>query len=326
MTRTVQSLLQSAQRALHEADLTRPEWTWAEIHSARLVGGPTTRRIVGDLGWHQWRVSFVEVDRGVRQTLVQHGMSFEAGMSALFLARVVVNRRFGFQVELFDVLVESIGTAPSVERQEALRARIVREGWSARQKRLTDPGLPAKVALVSSSSSQGAADFVHTLNGLCHVQVVEALMSGESAAASVANAIGQAASGTDLVVVARGGGAVSGLEWANDQRVVEAVATSITPVWVALGHAGDRHLVDEVAQRSFATPTQAAAELRRRAEALTAAARESELDHRRREAEQRTMETEQRATTRVRRAVGVAVSAAVVACFVLILALVQGAG
>lgn len=326
MTRTVETLLQSAQRALHESDLTRPEWTWAEIHSARLVCGPTTRRIVGELGWRQWRVNFVEVDRGVRQTLGQHGIGFEAGMSAVFLTRVVVSRRFGFQVELFDVLVESIGTAPSVERQEALRSRIVREGWSARQRMMTDPGLPDTVSLVSSSSSQGVADFVHTLNGLCDVQVIEALMSGESASASVARAIGEAASAAELVVLARGGGAVSGLEWANDQRVVEAVATSPAPVWVAIGHAGDRHLVDEVAQRSFATPTQAAAELRRRADTLKAAARESELDHRREEAEQRAIEIEGRASTRVRRAIAIAGFAVVVALVVLILALVRGAG
>jgi exonuclease VII large subunit len=98
------------------------------------------------------------------------------------------------------------------------------------------------------------------------------------------------------------------------------------PVWVAIGHAGDRHLVDEVAQRSFATPTQAAAELRRRADALTAAARESDLDHRREEAEQRTTEVEGRAATRVRWAIGVAGFAVVVAFVVLILALVRGAG
>ena len=118
MSRTAESMLRSAQRALHDAELTRPDWTWAAIHSARLVGGPMNRRTVGTLGWDQWQANFVEVDRGVRQTLAQHGFCLQAGLSAVFLARVAVNRRFGFQVELFDVLVETIETAWSLEDLE----------------------------------------------------------------------------------------------------------------------------------------------------------------------------------------------------------------
>lgn len=127
MSRTAESLLRAAQRALHDAELTRPDWTWAAIHSARLVGGPMNRRTVGVLGWDQWQVNFVEVDRGVRQTLAQRGFALQAGLSAVFLARAVVNRRFGFQVELFDVLVETIDTASSTEHPEVSRSRTLGE-------------------------------------------------------------------------------------------------------------------------------------------------------------------------------------------------------
>jgi hypothetical protein len=82
---------------------------------------------VGVLSWDEWRANFVEVDRGVRQTLAQHGFTLEAGLSAVFLARVVVNRRFGFQVELFDVLVETIDTASSIEHLEVSRSRTLGE-------------------------------------------------------------------------------------------------------------------------------------------------------------------------------------------------------
>lgn len=131
MSRTAESLLRSAQSALHDAELTRPDWTWAAIHSARLVGGPMNRRTVGVLGWDQWRANFVEVDRGVRQTLAQNGMGLEPGLSAVFLARVVVNRRFGFQVELFDVLVETIGSAWTPQQPEIRRAQTLPERSSA---------------------------------------------------------------------------------------------------------------------------------------------------------------------------------------------------
>ena len=129
MSRTAESLLRAAQRALHDAELTRPDWTWAAIHSARSVGGPISRRTVGVLGWDQWQANFVEVDRGVRETLAQHGFTLQAGLSAVFLARAVVNRRFGFQVELFDVLVETIDTASSSEHLQVNRSRTLGERW-----------------------------------------------------------------------------------------------------------------------------------------------------------------------------------------------------
>ena len=127
MSWTAESLLRAAQRALHDAELTRPDWTWAAIHSARLVGGPMNRRTVGVLGWDQWQANFVEVDRGVRQTLAQHGFTLQVGLSAVFLARAVVNRKFGFQVELFDVLAESIVSGRGIKHLEVSRSRTLGE-------------------------------------------------------------------------------------------------------------------------------------------------------------------------------------------------------
>jgi hypothetical protein len=112
--RTVQSLLLDARQVLHSAELSRPDWTWAEVISARLVGGPNTRRLVGDLGWREWSVRFVEVDRGVRRTLAQHGKTLETGISGVFLVRLGLHHRFGFQAELFDVMPETVGSAAEV--------------------------------------------------------------------------------------------------------------------------------------------------------------------------------------------------------------------
>jgi exodeoxyribonuclease VII large subunit len=305
MARTVQSLLSDGQSALHEAELTRPDWTLADVISARVVG-KVRKRIVGELGWRSSRVDFVAVDRSLTWKLAQAGHPWRAGLSGWFLIRLTIHPRFGFQAEVLDVLVESLTTSTSVERSAAVWKKIEMEGWQTRQRSLTDPGVPAVVAVVTSPHTQGLADFMSTVADETPVRVVEATMSGAQAAASVSEAVRRASVGAGVVILLRGGGAASGMEWADDERVVEAVATTPVPVWTAIGHADDRHLVDEVAYMSFATPTQAAAELRHRIERRDAQIRETALDHERLAAERHAAATAAGAARRLRAVVVVA--------------------
>jgi exodeoxyribonuclease VII large subunit len=57
--------------------------------------------------------------------------------------------------------------------------------------------------------------------------------------------------------------------------VARAIATSAAPVWTGIGHTGDQSVADEVANRSFITPTECGQELARRAETVWMAALEA---------------------------------------------------
>lgn len=321
MTRTLRSLLEDARTALDTAGLAEVDWTAADVVAATRTHSGI---VVGELGWRAHRVRFACVDRSVNEKLEQHGTPWQAGLSGSFAMRLVIHPRFGFQAEVYDVLTESIGHATSVERVAAVCARIERERWTDRQASLADPGVPGRMAVVTSPSAQGLSDFLSTVRGECDVRVVEAVMGGDMAAPTVVTAIRRAALDSDLIVVLRGGGSVSSMEWADDEKVVEAVATSSKPVWIAVGHADDHHLVDVVAQKSFATPTQAAAELRRRVDLHAAIAREAELREERELARKKATEAERLATRARRAAVAVAVVASVlVALLILILGLVE---
>ena len=291
MTRTLQSLLEHARSALDDAGLAQLDWTLADVIAARRT---SSGMVIGELGWRSQRVRFACVDRNVNHKLEQCGTSWRAGLSGSFAIRLVIHPRFGFQAEVYDVLTESLGQATSAERLAAVCARIAREGWTDLQRSMPDPGVPERVAVVTSPSAQGLGDFLATLRGACDARVVEAVMGGDLATRSVATALRRVGVDADVVVVLRGGGAASGMEWANDEQVVEAVATCPRPVWVAVGHADDRHLIDEVAQKSFATPTQAAAALRRRVDLRVAAAREAELRREREAVEHQAAEAHRR--------------------------------
>ena len=64
--------------------------------------------------------------------------------------------------------------------------------------------------------------------------------------------------GVDVIVIARGGGAVEDLLPFSDERLVRAVAAARTPVVSAIGHEGDSPLLDLVADYRASTPTDAA--------------------------------------------------------------------
>jgi exodeoxyribonuclease VII large subunit len=62
----------------------------------------------------------------------------------------------------------------------------------------------------------------------------------------------------DVIVVARGGGSVADLMAFSDETLCRTVALLRTPVVAAVGHHGDRTLIDDVAAVSCSTPTHAA--------------------------------------------------------------------
>jgi exodeoxyribonuclease VII large subunit len=59
----------------------------------------------------------------------------------------------------------------------------------------------------------------------------------------------------DLIVIIRGGGAVNDLAYLNDFELAALLAKRTVPIWVGIGHEKDRTILDEVANRSFDTPS-----------------------------------------------------------------------
>ena len=91
------------------------------------------------------------------------------------------------------------------------------------------------------------------------VKFVETRVQGDGAEIDIADAIDRASrEEVDAVVVLRGGGSYEDRYPFNTEPVVRAIVRSRHPVVTAIGHTGDRHLADEVADAVFKTPTAAA--------------------------------------------------------------------
>lgn len=66
----------------------------------------------------------------------------------------------------------------------------------------------------------------------------------------------------DLIVIIRGGGAVNDLAYLNDYDLAALLCRRKVPIWVGIGHEKDRTILDEIAHRSFDTPSKVIAGIR----------------------------------------------------------------
>jgi len=148
-------------------------------------------------------------------------------------------------------------------RYQQLRNRLEAEGLFAPERKRSLPRHPQTIAVVTSPAAAAWGDIQKTLNrrypGL-QVLFSPALVQGEQAPASIVVAIERVEQDgrAEVLMLARGGGAVEELVCFNDERVVRAVADCSIPVITGIGHQRDESLADLVADRCAHTPTAAA--------------------------------------------------------------------
>ncbi len=228
---------------------------------------------------------------GVRRTLHRAGVTLSEGNEV----------RVGGRVELNDsgqinLIVDTVDVDALVGRLARARAELCtalrEEGlWDANRVLPLSP-LPLRVGVVGAPATQGFADFhgVLAASGFgFRVRVAPAVVQGPQAATSLAAAFRalrlahERGDELDVVVAIRGGGSQADLAAFDTERVARSIAAMPVPVWVGIGHTGDRTVADELAHRCFSTPTalahglvnevdEAAVELRERARRLTRAA------------------------------------------------------
>ena len=140
---------------------------------------------------------------------------------------------------------------------EALKRKLRSEGLFDDQYKKKLPAFPLHVALVTGAGSAALNDVLTVARQrwpLARVSVVPALVQGAGAPAALVAALARAdALGTELLILARGGGSPEDLDSFNAEPVVRAVFGCATPVVTGVGHEIDTTVVDFVADLRAAT-------------------------------------------------------------------------
>ncbi len=144
-----------------------------------------------------------------------------------------------------------------------LRSRLEAEGLFDSENKLNLPKFPQTIAVVTSNTAAAWGDIQRTIKQrfpLVKILLSPTLVQGEFAPPAIVEAIKKVEldQRAEVIILARGGGAVEDLSCFNDERVVRVIADCKIPIITGIGHQRDETLADLVADYSAHTPTAAA--------------------------------------------------------------------
>lgn len=195
------------------------------------------------------------------------GLALAVGLNVLLQVNVSFHEVFGYSLVVSDI-DPTYTMGDMARRRREILARLEAEGVLELNKELAIPAVPQRIAVVSSPTAAGYGDFCNQLNNNVYgfrfyYKLFPAVMQGDNVEQSVIEALNSIASCADLwdvVVIIRGGGAVSELSCFDSYNLAMNIANFPLPVITGIGHERDDTVIDVVANTKVKTPT-AAAEL-----------------------------------------------------------------
>jgi len=216
----------------------------------------------------------------LRPLLNQHRLELADGIKVrVFGTPDVYPQRgsFGFKVTNIDPRF-TLGDLAG-QRDEVIR-RLKEQGLYDANRGVAVPLVPLRIGLITSVGSAAHADVLHEFENSgfgYHVLVCDVRVQGEEAVPTVVAALSEMGQRTDLdvIVVVRGGGSRTDLLAFDSQEIATAIARCPLPVFTGIGHEIDVSVADEVANKSFKTPTACAAAIGEMVQMFVASTEES---------------------------------------------------
>lgn len=156
-----------------------------------------------------------------------------------------------------------VGLGDLLARLERLRRALFDEGLFDPARKQPLPLLPGRIGLITGRDSDAEKDVVRNATlrwPAVQFDIRNTAVQGVNAVAEVTAALRELDANPDVevIIIARGGGALEDLLPFSSEDLVRAVAACTTPVISAIGHEADRPILDDVADVRASTPTDAA--------------------------------------------------------------------
>ena len=193
--------------------------------------------------------------------------SLQAGMKILVEVSVEFHELYGLSLNVKDI--DPTYTLGELQRRRLeIIQRLKNCGLIDKNKRLPMPRLVQRIAVISSPTAAGYADFVHQLQNNSYgfaydITLFPAIMQGTQTEESILVALDKIFhsslltphSSFDIVVIIRGGGATSDLQAFDSESLAERCANFPLPIITGIGHLRDETILDLVAYLNLKTPT-----------------------------------------------------------------------
>ena len=185
----------------------------------------------------------------------------EDGLEVIITGRFTTYpARSNYQVIVSEI--EMAGVGAILKMLEERKRKLAAEGVFDQARKKPIPRFPQRIGIVTSPTGAAFQDIQNRLRERFPVTIVlyPATVQGTTAAAEVAAGIEyfNRAKNVDVIIVARGGGALEDLLPFSEEVVVRAAAASEIPLISGVGHEPDWMLIDYAADLRAPTPTGAA--------------------------------------------------------------------
>lgn len=219
-------------------------------------------KIVAEMRAILWNTDYIRVNRKFETILKE---PLRDGIKILFCARIQFDPKYGLSLLITDIDPSFTLGDLEKEKQETI-AKLHSENLWKKNKLLSLPLLPQRIAVISVETSKGYADFLNVIGNnsfgyrFLHF-LFPSLLQGEKAAESIMNQlrrIRKASPHFDVVAIVRGGGGEVGLACYNNYELAKAICEFPIPVITGIGHATNTTVSEMVAHTNAITPTKLA--------------------------------------------------------------------
>ena len=193
------------------------------------------------------------------------GEALKVGMKVLLQVTVTFHEVYGYSLVVQDI-DPTYTMGDMARRRKEILDQLAKDGVIGLNQELEIALLPQRIAVISSATAAGWGDFRNQLANNVYgfrfyVKLFQAAMQGDDVERSVIAALDAVAArrdNFDLVVIIRGGGAVSELSCFDSYNLAYNIANFPLPVITGIGHERDDTVADVVAHTKVKTPTAAA--------------------------------------------------------------------
>lgn len=256
-------------------------WVKAEIRNLSIKGGhyylelaekdEESNKVIASCKGTVWKFTAQKI---VIKFERESGIELSKDLNVLIKVKARFDPQYGFSVNIEDI-DSSFTLGDIAKRYQQILLRLTEEGLLNNNKQLPVPFDIQNVLVIAPENAAGLGDFKKDADalaqaGVCHFVYHSATFQGNTASASIIQVLGSAlrqwaqdySIAPDLIVIIRGGGAVNDLAYLNDYDLAALLCKRTVPIWVGIGHEKDRTILDEIAHRSFDTPSKVIAGIR----------------------------------------------------------------
>lgn len=258
-----------------------PVWVKAEIRNLNIKAGhyylelaekdPDNDQVIASCRATIWKFAAQKIVTPFER---ETGIELSRDLNVLIKVKASFDPQYGFSLNIVE-MDSSYTLGDIARRYQEIVQRLTAEGLIERNRQLPTPFDLNRILVIAPENAAGLGDFKKDADTLADAQVCEfvyhsATFQGNTAPQSIRQSLAQGlkqwaedyTTAPDLIVIIRGGGAVNDLAYLNDYELAALLCKRSVPIWVGIGHEKDRTILDEIAHRSFDTPSKVIAGIR----------------------------------------------------------------